>query len=43
MDMEVPVICVGHTAWAAEGRETQSQEALAPKGLQEDVGTQQGP
>ena len=40
MDKEVLVICVVHTAWPAEGRETQSQEARAPKGLQEDVGTQ---
>ena len=43
MDMEVLVICVGHTAWAPKGHEIQSQEARAPKGLHEDVGTQQGP
>ena len=41
MDIEVLVICVGHTAWAPEGRETQSQEAWAPKDLQQNVVPQQ--
>ena len=31
MDMEVLVICIGHTARAAEGRERQSQEAPRPE------------
>ena len=42
MDMEVLVICIGHTARAAEGRERESQEARVPKELQQDVGPQQG-
>ena len=31
MDMEVLLICIGHTARAAEGRERQSQEAPRPE------------
>ncbi len=42
MDMEVLVICIGHTARAAEKRERESQEARVPKELQQDVGPQQG-
>ena len=42
MDMEVLVICIGHTARVAEGRERESQEARVPKELQQDVGPQQG-
>ena len=39
---KVLVICIGHTARAAEKRERESQEARVPKELQQDVGPQQG-